>query len=75
MSARTPQYSCPEDAGGERSLFEFPREVQSLVGPFDEPLGVSRSGEIVCDLHSEEFNHLHPFHCVTSDGKWHMALL
>ena len=27
----------PEDADGERGLFQLPQEIQSLLGPFHDP--------------------------------------
>ena len=59
----------PEDADGERDLFQLPQEVQSLLGPFHDPWGVLIPAEVLRELHSEELDVLHSLHCVATDAE------
>ena len=59
----------PEDAGGERCLFQLPQEIQSLLGPFRDLWGVSILALVLRDLHSEEPDVLLSLHYVATDAE------
>ena len=66
----------PEDADGERGLFQLPQQRQSLLGLFRDPWGVFIPAQVVRDLilHSEELDVLHSLHwCWEERAQAHTA--